>query len=366
MRRNRIAIVLIAINLTVSITLALFAYQQQQAVAQLTYARAELARATLGRFQTDMAELELTLQKTKLATSDEVAASLGLQLYGRAMQAKATLAKLQSPPEATAQAYVFLSETAALAKRFVRYGPDVRDDAAAVLAEIPHTSKGPEDALQTAAAFLGVRPEIFGHAGSCDTHRFRARMDGGALLVEVCAQSGKVVRAENARHVLRTTWSPEEGLAFAKTFLVRNGHDDMHARYWSVDAGIVTAEFFRVRDGVLFYPEHIQISIGLDNGRVTGFHLSEALQNPDEHAVPAISPIISPEGAMDALPRGFQLLGYDLAAIELYGSLILCYAFHGTDASGAAFLIYVSAGNGQQVMIRRLHEDEVSFSAYLA
>ena len=115
-----------------------------------------------------------------------------------------------------------------------------------------------------AAAFLDLRESLFSHSGSREGHRpayvFSARIDGGALTVEVCKEAGEVRRVANDREVPSATLTTEEGLEIARALLLRDGCEAAELCDWWRDGNQVTAQFDRVK-----------VTVGLDNGRVMGF-----------------------------------------------------------------------------------------------
>ena len=362
MGQKRVAVLLIVINLAVIVVLSLFAYQKYQKLAQHSAAHQVIEQRAAQQLRESIAEIETLLYKGQFAASPEVAVTVGTRLYGRAAEAAVALAQLPVPPETAAPKILFLDDVSALARRMVRYGP-IAFEAVSVFAETPvRPAISAENALDRAAAFMALSPGIFSHIGSDDTHRFQARVDGGILTVEVGRAYGQVHRAENSRRVPRTQKSPEEGLALAQAAVRRSGHDHMEPRYQKVRDNTVIADFFYVRDGVVFYPDHVRVSVGLDNGRVIGFQTSERLSRPDLRVTP--TPNISPEGAMDAIPTGLAIKGYDLAVIEIYGTELFCYAFHCRAEDGQGFMVYVSADSGQQLDLRLLREDVMGFGVY--
>jgi len=132
----------------------------------------------------------------------------------------------------------------------------------------PVEKSEPESTVDAArvevAAFLDLRESLFSHTGSREGARpayvFAARIDGGELVVEVCKEQGEVLRAANAREVPNASLTTEEGLEIARAFLTRNGYETMELRDWWREDNQVTAHFARAK-----------VTVGLDNGRVTGF-----------------------------------------------------------------------------------------------
>jgi len=401
MGKRRWTVLLLSFHIALLAVLGGFLYQQHLALEELRLQQNDAEAQAIFRLLENVAEIDLVLQKEQHATSSEVFSALGTRLYGRAAAAYAALENLPAGQGELAAFLVrvgeharnlagtsygrtghtatelaewqTLSEKAALLAEHLMDAStsQVLAEAEEVLAGVvpvfapisaaPLTTVGVERARAEAAAFAGLRESIFTHvdtqAEGLSVYQFFARVDGGDFLVEVCQVSGRVVRAENTRQVRRPSLSAEEGLEKARDFLARNGYGAMTLRHWWQEDHQVAANFVPVRDGVLFYPAEVQIRVGLDNGRVTGF-LAEAYQADDWGEVP-LEPAVTKEEALAAVPGTLTVEGYDMVVIASAGEqLILYYAFQSRAADGQAYLVYVNAETGRQQNIRLLVEGE--------
>lgn len=354
MGQKRTAILIVAINLTILAVLGMLLYQQHQRLTRYAARHEAATQQAADGLRESMAEIETLLYKGRFTTSHAAAASIGVRMYGRAAEAAVALAKLPVPPETAAPKKQFLNQVRALARQAVQDGPAALEAALPVFAVAPmDTGVTVADALGRAAAFMDISPVIFSHTGSEGVHQFQARVDGGDLIVEVGKTNGQVLYAQNPRRVSRAQKSPEEGVALAEAAVLRSGYTQMEHRYQTVRDNTVIADFFYTQDGVVFYPDHIQVSVALDNGRITGFQAAERLYHA--HPRPAVpAPAIGPEEAARALPPGLTNEGYDLAVIEIYGAELLCYAFHCRAEDGQGVFVYVSTDTGQQLDLRLL------------
>jgi len=396
---------LISFNFALIAVLGGFVYQKHLELERL-YAEREYAEAwAISRLSDSVAEMELFLGKGPYATSPEVFAALGTGIYNRAAVAALILEKLPLELEETAAFFAAAGDFASALAR-TAYGrtehtaeelaklrtfsetvtlvgaaisrPDLAAFAGlaqveaelagsvsvfAPVAERAEAGVTVEEARAAVAAFMDLKEGIFVHAGlreeSLSTHAFLARVDGGDFIVEACRARGQVVRAKNTRQVRSAPLSIDEGLRLAETFMARNGYTEMEPRHWQVVAGELVVRFVHVQDGVWLYPDWVEVSVGLDNGRMTGFSAVEYVLSHRVRELP--EPAVLKEQAMGAVPDALKVEDYHLAVIAGPGGReLLCYVFRCRGVNGC-FLVYVNAMSGRQQEIRRLVEDETGF-----
>jgi len=326
---RRLAVLLISFNFALLAILGGFVYQKHLEITQLYSERDRAEQAAIERLVEHVREIDLVLRKGVYATSPEVFTALGTQLSETAILAGAAL---YGRPflEALAQVEDELAGSVAV------FGP----------LEEPSAVITVEAARSAVAAFMDLSESIFRHM---DDLAFLARVDGGDLIAEVCGTSGRIMRIGNSREVPRTVLTVEESLDKMEAFLARNGYADMALRHWRREANQIAANFVPRQDGVLIYPNTVQISIGLDNGRVTGF--SAAPTGGEERELPG--PAVTRETALLAIPALLTVEDYDMVLLPVAsGQEILCFAFLTRAADGQTYLIYVNAETGRQQEIR--------------
>ena len=320
MEQRRWIVLLISFNFAIIAVLGGFVYRKHLEIEQLHFVQ----RYTEARLSETVAEISLAHYKGQYGTSPEVFSAL----LARVLERVPDFVR----PEAgqTGHVAVFCPMEEA----------------------VPAASV--EAAKAQAAAFTGLSQSVFTYVGN---HRFRARVDGGDFVVQVCPEGGQVLWAENSREVRAAFLTVEEGLGKARTFLERNGYESMELRHWQLEAHQIAATFVSVQDGVLLYPDWVRISVGLDNGRVTGF--SATTPGADQRARTLFAPVVTSEEALRAIPGELTVEGYDLVVIPVTGGReVLCYAFRTRAEDGRVVLVYVSAETGRQQDIRIRIEDE--------
>jgi len=385
-KRRWIAL-LISFNFAIIFVLGGFVYQKYLEIERLYTEQEDAGALALNRLSENVAEMDLVLRLGQHATSPEVFAALGARLYSRAASAGLALEKLPVELEETAAffgrvedyaralartAYTrtghtaeelarlrLLSETAALVGTATDLASlrEMEAELAGFVAVFNPVAANTDTQAVTVgaaraavAAFTGLKESVFRYVGN---HSFRARVDGGEFTARVCKETGRVIWAENSRQVRRAVLTAEVVLEQAQVFLVRNGYEDMALHRWQKEAQQITAHFVPLRDGVFLYPDAIQISLGLDNGRITAFSAeSQAVRTLPE-------PVVTKEQALQAVSDSLTVKTTDMALISTAGGdELLCFRFQTYGADGQAYLVYVSAETGRQQEIRLLVESD--------
>ena len=218
-----------------------------------------------------------------------------------------------------------------------------------------------DEARSTAAAFLGLRPEILSPvsdgAGRIPTWGFSAAVDGGEVYVEVTKAGGYVLEVLSARTPGQAVLSPEEGAQAAADFLAGQGYTDMAPTYSVTLGNVVTVNFAFRQGDVICYPDLIKVSVALDTGRVTGFESEGYLMNHTGRTLPQSTVTLAQAQAKVA--SGLKILSHQLALIPTSGEYeVLCHEFKCETDQGGHIIVYLNAQTGQEEKILLLLEDE--------
>ena len=218
-----------------------------------------------------------------------------------------------------------------------------------------------DEARAAAAAFLGLRPNLFvsvgDSAGRIPTWGFSAPVDGGELYVEVTRAGGRVLEVISSRIPGQATLTVEEGTAAAARFLTQQGYDSMEATYSIHDGSRLTVNFAAVQEGVICYPDLIKVTVALDTGSIIGFASEGWLMNHTRRVLPQAA--VSQEQARTCVAPGLNILSHRLALIPTSGEAeILCHEFKCAADDGRHYILYVNSQTGQEEKLLILLEDE--------
>ncbi|MCL2828347.1 MAG: germination protein YpeB [Oscillospiraceae bacterium] len=361
-------------------------YQAQIQAAQ-SHALAELAD--------NLDHIEIALQKWRYATSPPLITALGTELYARATAARMALGSLPYDFGGLDEVRAFLAQVGDYAHTRTRTAYEVDDlitedhtrltaladtaaaltrefkglrtEAPAVPAMAGITSANGTDpeisrkeARGIAADFFDLKGELFSYTGVKETpipaYIFVARVDGGDFKVAVSQAGGQVISASSGRAVRRAPLTGLEGKKVAMEFLTDNGFDTMEVSRWRILDNQITVTFIHVEDHILHYPDAIQVSVALDNGRITGFSALDYLQN--HRTRDQMTSKINADQAREAVSDDLSVLAHSLALIQIGDAELLSYEFKCIAEDGQRVLVYVSAATGRQLELFLLIEDE--------
>ena len=216
-------------------------------------------------------------------------------------------------------------------------------------------------AVQAAAEFTGLRPNVFKQYGVSDgsipQFCFNADVDGGSLRVCVTKKGGKLFSMLNSRNVTAANISAEEAIKAAKIFLEQRGFPSVKESYWTLNGKTIVINFAYVQDGVICYPDLVKVAVALDNGRIVGFESRGYLMNHTKRSIPA--PAVSKEEAQKKVADSLTVLSHDMTLIPTPGmNEVYCHDFKCEAADGRHYIIYVNADTGAEENILVLIEDE--------
>jgi germination protein YpeB len=218
-----------------------------------------------------------------------------------------------------------------------------------------------DTALQAAAKYMGLKPNIFTPAGEyqCDIplYCFTADVDGGEMSVCVTKKGGKLFSMLNSRDVPEASLSSKEAIEAAVEFLYKNGFSSMKESYWSLNGNVMTINFCYEQDGVLFYPDLVKVSVALDNGRIVGFEGKGYIMNHEERRIPEAK--ISRDEAKTKVAKSLSVFSHAMAVIPTPGqNEVFCHEFKCENGDGNRFIVYVNALTGDEEDVLILIEDE--------
>ncbi len=222
--------------------------------------------------------------------------------------------------------------------------------------------KNPEEitvveGLRIAAEFLGL--DGTGVRYVCrsggDTETYTYSDSEGNRFVSVTRYGGFVITFSENAQVADASISGSEAADIGAEFLASKGYAGMTCSYWYCTDGICYINYEYTSDGVVIYPDLIQVGVRLDNGKVTYMNAYGYLWNnrSDRDLTPGISAEDAAKNVSGANPSDAKL-----CVIPSDGKKeLLCYEFKCTSESGRSFLIYINASSGSTERIFVLVEN---------
>ena len=213
-----------------------------------------------------------------------------------------------------------------------------------------------EDAIRAAAEFTGLPEEEFSILGRSEGTVPALLLGAGDVTVRVSRAGGRVIDMVDAAGGYDGGLSPEDALAAAKKFLIRQGYDSLAESYWTKEDGSLLVSFHHEERGVVCYPDLVKVRVDLEAGRVIGFDAAGYLMSHRPRSFPAAIPA---EAARRAVSPNLTVLSEGLALIPTEGKQErFCWEFKCQDAEGTHFIVYADAATGEEVKLLYLLESE--------
>ncbi|BAF61033.1 hypothetical membrane protein [Pelotomaculum thermopropionicum SI] len=221
-----------------------------------------------------------------------------------------------------------------------------------------------EEAINAALAFLDRRPGVDYQAvvtgianGRIPAYRVEVAPAGGGsdrTVLDVTRQGGRIAWMLNSRPVGEPALDLDQAGQKALKFLSDRGFGEMHPTYFMKHGNAVTFNFAAVQDGVTVYPDLVKVTVGLDDGQVTGVEATGYLMSHRPRQLPAAR--ISPEKARAAINPRLEVSGGRLVLIPAgVDNEKLAYEFQGKLGEDT-YLIYVNALDGREENVLKLVE----------
>lgn len=170
----------------------------------------------------------------------------------------------------------------------------------------------------------------------------------GDRVVGVTKKGGMLCYLTDSSYAGEATISTDEAVKRGKEYLKKAGFtENMTETYYSTYDGICTVNYAYERDGIIFYPDLIKVSISLETGKAVELDSRGYLMNHrDRELRKALLSVGESEGILSPY---LTLLSSGLALIPLEtGEEVLCYELHCKDREGQETLVYINAESGKE------------------
>ncbi len=214
-----------------------------------------------------------------------------------------------------------------------------------ILNQSPKTLEGKadisKDEAQTIAAdFIGTdkgNMRFDGEvSGTVEAYNFSV----DSINISVCKKGGAVLYLLGSSNARESTLTCEQAIESARSFLASKGYDDMKESYYSTQDGICTINFAYEKDGVVYYPDLIKLSVSLETGNVISFDARGYIMNHTERSLP--QNMVSADDAKTAVSDYLTVMSTRLAVIPTdYKTEKTAYEFHCKTPDEQEVLVYI-------------------------
>ena len=214
------------------------------------------------------------------------------------------------------------------------------------------------DARTIAARFLGISADTLSlTAKTADPVVYTFSNDNGDI-VSVTAVGGHVVSYSQNIVPGAAVYDGAQATEVAQSFLTARGYENMTVSYYYTMSGVCYINFECEEQGVIIYPDLVQVGVAMDTGKITYFQANGYLNNHREGR--DLTASLSQEEAREKLSPSLAVESDGRLCIipSLGKNEILCYEFKATGENGKKYLCYINANSGVEENIFILIEDE--------
>lgn len=214
-----------------------------------------------------------------------------------------------------------------------------------ILNQSPKTLEGKADiskdeAQAIAADFIGTDKESLRFDGevSGTTEAYNFSVD--SINISVCKKGGAVLYLLGSSNAGESALTCEQAIESAHNFLSSKGYNDMKESYYSTQDGICTINFAYEKNGVVYYPDLIKLSVSLETGNVISFDARGYIMNHTERSLP--ENMISADDAKTAVSDYLTVMSTRLAVIPTdYKTEKTAYEFYCKTPDEQEVLVYI-------------------------
>ncbi len=216
-------------------------------------------------------------------------------------------------------------------------------------------------AVAKLSKLFDIKPERIEFIGetqnsSMPAYMFRCRKGGGDISASMTKSGGHIIYFLQNRRVGSEKISVEDAMNRAKSFLEKNGFENMESSYYDKSQGVATINYAYRQNNVTCYSDLVKVKVALDNGEIVGMESKGYIMN--HHQRDIRKPALTKQEARQSVSRRLSIDSVNVALIPKDSKReVLCYEIKGT-TNDRNFLIYINAETGNEEDIQILIESE--------
>ncbi|MFP4662272.1 MAG: germination protein YpeB [Halanaerobiales bacterium] len=186
--------------------------------------------------------------------------------------------------------------------------------------------------------------------GRIPSFNFQVKTDDGVYSVDITKKGGYLIDLLNNREIADSKISMEQAVDKARDYLPRVGYPNMESTYSEVQQNVAYISFAYKKNGIIYYPDIINVQVAMDNGQVLAVEALNYLMTHQEREVE--NPEISEEEAIETASSTLENIESVRLAVIPKSSLreVFTYEVRGTSGN-ETYLIYINAKTGMEEQI---------------
>ncbi|RPF55753.1 germination protein YpeB [Aquisalibacillus elongatus] len=193
-----------------------------------------------------------------------------------------------------------------------------------------------------------------------DIPMYNVSFDTGDLhgYAEVTQQGGNMISYMLTRDMGEAEIGLNEAMNQAQDLLSGLGYEEIQMVESSQYEKVGVFRFVREEDGVLYYPDSLQVKVALDEGDIVGLTARDYIINTTAREDVDFTENISEEEAEEYVNPNIEIMETRKAVIENdLGDEVLCYELIGT-LNDQTYRVYINTSDGFEEKVERLQQSE--------
>ena len=174
---------------------------------------------------------------------------------------------------------------------------------------------------------------------------------GTMLFAEIDGSDGTLLRFDYYEECNDEKFTLDNAQTIAQEFLTKLGYQDLVAVNARENGTDIDFKFVYSMDGVVVYPDGVQVKVCRSRGKVTGLDATKYALNHKVRVVPSAK--LNLAQAQDKLHDNLQVQSSRLAIVQTARGERLAYEFV-CDYQDETFVVYLDAENGEEISILNL------------
>ena len=172
--------------------------------------------------------------------------------------------------------------------------------------------------------------------------------NGVSLYAQLSSTDGELISFDYYEHCVEQNLNLDNAKAVAENFLSKLGIENMTAVKVNEIGTTASFSFVYEQDGIVYYPDEIEVKVCEQKGIVVGYNASRYLKH--HHTRPTATATISQSQAQEKLSPKLQLQGSRVAMVITKRGEKLAYEF-ACSYDGQRYFVYIDAQTGDELSI---------------
>lgn len=215
-----------------------------------------------------------------------------------------------------------------------------------------------DQAKQMAAQYLYVNPDVLTHTNDVEGNMPVYNFQVNNTRISVTKQGGYLASFMNARPIESFALQLDEAKQRARAYLNNIHQMDFAETYYVIYNNMCTLQYAYSKDGVVYYPDLIKVSVAMDNGEIVEYNADNFIMNHKERITPN-TPVIDEAAARKNVSKELTIESARKAVIPTpRGEEPLCYEFLCRGQNDEQVLVYINCETGMEEQILILIESD--------